>query len=222
MRLDLHVHSVHSPDSGLSLEAIVAQLGAAGLQGFALTDHNSIAGHARLRELARSAPGSLLVPGVEVSTHDGHLLVYGVEELPPLRRPLPETLDWVRGRGGVAVIAHPYRWAHGAGDALARTARADGIEAMNGHNRPVANARAELVAAQRGLAGTGGSDAHRLADLGRVYTEFGEPAESVDDLLRLLRSGRGHAGGTALPVISRVALSVRTALLRARRGFRSI
>ncbi len=222
LRLDLHVHSLHSPDGRVPLEAWVNQLGIAGLQGFALTDHNTIDGHRRLAELAREYPMYRFLPGVEVSTREGHLLVYGVEELPPVRRPIDETLDWVRARGALAVLAHPFRWAHGVGRRVAERARADGIEAMNGHNAVIANARAELLAARRGLAETGGSDAHELAELGRAFTEFPIGVGSTEDLLTELRSRHSRGGGTSLTVGRRIRLGIRTGILRAARGFRPI
>lgn len=222
LRLDLHVHSEYSPDSPLKLEAIVERLGVAGVQGFALTDHNTIDGHARLLELQRENPRWLLVPGVEVSTEDGHLLVYGVHERPPSRQPLEVTLDWVRGHDGVAILAHPFRWTHGVGARLSETAQVDGIETMNGHNGDVPNAKAELVAARRGIAATGGSDAHDLRGIGRTFTALPERVETVDDLLPLLRSRRVSAGGRSLPVVARLGVSMRSAALRTLRGFRPI
>src|SRR5579863_6837482 len=222
MRLDLHVHSHWSPDSGLTLDQAVDRLGFAGLSGFALTDHNTIAGHRELRTLAERYPMYRFLPGVEVSTREGHLLVYGVEELPPIHAPLSDTLDWVRGRGAVAVLAHPYRWAHGVGGKLAERARVDGIESVNGHNGSVANARAELVAARRSLAATGGSDSHDAAGIGRAYTEFPSEVREVEEMLTALRGAHTTAGGRSLALSERLHLSLRTGVLRAARGFRPI
>ena len=222
MRLDLHVHSHWSPDSRLSLDAAVDRLGFAGLSGFALTDHNSVAGHRELAALAERYPMYRFVPGVEVSTREGHLLVYGVQELPPIRAPLTETLEWVRAHGGVAALAHPFRWAHGVGGALAQTARVDGIEVVNGHNAAVPNARAELVAARRSVTALGGSDAHDPRGIGRAYTEFPSEVRTVEDILAALRSGHTNAGGRSLGFGERLRLSLRTGLLRAARGFRPI
>ena len=222
LRIDLHVHSRHSPDGRSSLEALVDQLGFAGLNGFALTDHNTIAGHRRLAELARENPMYQLIPGVEVSTREGHLLVYGVDVLPPIHRPVAETIDWVRDRGGISVLAHPFRWAHGVGRRVAERVHADGIETLNGHNVEIANARAELIAARRHQAATGGSDAHERAELGRAYTEFPVDARSVDDLLGQLKARHTRGGGVSLSLGQRVRLGIRTGLLRAARGFRPI
>lgn len=222
VRIDLHVHSAHSPDSRLSLSQIVDALGRNALQGFALTDHNTLAGHAQLRELARENPAYRMIPGVEVSTAAGHLLVYGVSDLPPIHAPLPETVDWVHARGGVAVLAHPFRWAHGVGRRWADEAAVDGIEGVNGHNPPVANARAELVAARRRLATTGGSDAHDAQGVGRAFTEFPSGADTIEELLSALRHASTSAGGRSLGLTERIRLSARTGALRALRGFRPI
>ncbi|EQD49028.1 PHP domain protein, partial [mine drainage metagenome] len=133
-RLDLHIHSQHSPDSKMRLETIVGQLGRTGLSGFALTDHNSVAGHDELRELQRRNPGYLFVPGVEVSALEGHLLAYGIPTAPPVHRPVAETIDWVLAHGGEPVLAHPFRRSHGVGRRIAETAAIRAMEVRNGHN----------------------------------------------------------------------------------------
>jgi predicted metal-dependent phosphoesterase TrpH len=222
MRLDLHVHSRFSPDSKTPLEAILDHLGVAGLQGFALTDHNTVGGHARLRELAARHPMFRLIPGVEVSTVEGHVLALGVSTAPPAHRPLAETLDWIRDQGGVSSLAHPFRWSHGVGRAAAETARCDAIETMNGHNGPIPNAKAELIAARRGLAATGGSDSHGTAGLGRTFTEFEEGLSTVEDILEALRRGRATAAGKSLGPVARVRGALAVTGRRVLRGFRPI
>ncbi|MFZ1022856.1 MAG: CehA/McbA family metallohydrolase [Thermoplasmata archaeon] len=222
IRLDLHVHSRSSPDSTLTLGAIADQLGLAGLQGFALTDHNTVLGHAALRELNRQYPRLWFLPGIEVSTQEGHLLVYGLAELPPIYRPLADTLDWVRDRGGIPVLAHPLRWSHGVGRRLAARAPVAAIESVNGHNSTLANARAEVIAARRGIGSTGGSDAHELSDLGRAFTEFPGEVDSLDDILEALRRGRVTGAGDSLTGWGRARLAFRTTRRRLGRGLRPI
>ena len=221
-RIDLHVHTRFSVDSRIRIASLVEQVGIAGLHGFALTDHNSVAGHPHLKEIALRYPRYTFVPGVEASTREGHVLLYGVSEAPPVHRPLAETLQWAEARGAVAVLSHPLRWAHGVGRRLAETAPVHGIEAMNGHNGEVANAGAELIAARRKVAETGGSDAHELPELGTAYTEFPEGTQSVDDVLEHLRRGQCRAAGRSLPPPQRLRLAVMTLARRAGRGFRPI
>ncbi|HTT35137.1 MAG TPA: CehA/McbA family metallohydrolase [Thermoplasmata archaeon] len=222
IRLDLHVHTRFSPDGRIDLDRLVDALGVAGMQGAAVTDHNTVAGHARLRALAKEFPMYRFLPGEEVSTVEGHLLVYGADAPAPTRRPLAETLDWVRAQGAVAVLAHPFRFFHGVGRRIAETAPVAGIETANGHSGVIANARAELVAARRTIGMTGGSDAHDARDVGRAFTEFPADASSVDDLLAALARGRTRGSGRSLTLAQRVRLGVRTGLKRAARGFRSI
>ena len=76
---DLHTHSVFS-DGTTRPEEIAAEAAALGLSGFALTDHDTIAGWDEAREAA-AALGLDFVPGVEITTkhagHSRHLLAYG-------------------------------------------------------------------------------------------------------------------------------------------------
>jgi len=221
-RLDLHVHSHHSPDSTLTIQAIVETLAERGLNGFALTDHNSVSGHAELAEWQAKFPALLLVPGVEVSTREGHLLAYGVAEVPPVGRPVADTIDWVVLHGGVPVLSHPYRLSHGVGRSVVESAPVNTIEVVNGHNSPRTNRRAAAAASRRRLGATGGSDVHELSDLGRAYTVFPDGTSGVDAALAALRDGRTVAGGESLNFGGRARTEWRSIVLRLRRGLRPI
>lgn len=222
IRLDLHVHSRYSVDSRLSFEQILERITYQGLQGFALTDHNTTKGLAELERLRSSYPGFWFVPGVEISTQEGHLLAYGVQESPPPDRPLAETAERVTALGGISVLAHPFRWVHGVGRRVAAEARVQGIEGRNGKNSELANTRAELLAARRSIASTGGSDAHEPKQVGRAFTEFTGEVSSIDDLLEQIRRDETNAAGSSLSFAGRVRSSVRDGLLRVVRGFRPV
>jgi predicted metal-dependent phosphoesterase TrpH len=222
LRLDLHVHSRYSVDSRLSFEKILERVTYQGLQGFALTDHNTTAGLAELKRLQSSYPGFWFVPGVEISTREGHLLAYGVRESPPPGLPLAETVERVTALGGVSVLAHPFRWMHGVGRRVAQDARVQGIEGRNGKNSELANTQAELLAARRSIASIGGSDAHEPKAVGRAFTEFNEEVTTVDDLLEQIRKDETNSAGSSLSFAGRVRSSVRDGLLRAVRGFRPV
>jgi hypothetical protein len=222
VRVDLHVHSIHSPDSRLTLDEIAARLPYVGLKGFAITDHNSVAAHRELPGLRDRFPVLLIVPGVEVSTREGHVLVYGISELPPARRPIDETLEWVKSRGGISVLAHPFRLAHGVGRRIATVAPVTALETVNGHTSAVGNAKAELTSAQRHLGTTGGSDVHELSDLGRAFTEFSPEISSVEGLLEAIRRGHTAGKGSSLRWRGRLRWSLRTSALRVARGLRPV
>lgn len=221
-RLDLHVHSAFSPDGQSAVEEFVARAAEVGVGGFALTDHNSVAGHARLADLAREHPELRFLAGVEVSTRDGHLLAYGVEEAPPTGRSVDETIEWVGSHGGVAVLAHPFRRVHGVGGPIARAAKVPSLEVVNGHNGPLANRRARAVAVARSLGQTGGTDAHDVRELGRAWTSFPEGADSPEELLEALRRGSTRAEGRSASALERSRSALRSFRLRLRRGLRPI
>jgi predicted metal-dependent phosphoesterase TrpH len=221
-RFDLHVHSRHSPDSEETVEAIAARASSLGLRGFALTDHNTVAGHAELLALAPRWPGLLLVPGVEVSTREGHLLLLGAREAPAPRLPIQEVLGWARSRSVVPVIAHPFRLFHGVGGPVAARATVPAIETRNGHNPPRANRRAHALAAVRRIGSTGGSDAHRADEVGRCTTEVAATVGTVAELLVEVGSGRTTAVGTELTPGELARLTFRNFGRRLTRGLRPI
>ena len=74
LKLDLHIHSMHSEDANGSPKEIKKLLIKKGLQGMAITDHNAING-GRIAQ-KESTKDFIVIPGVEISTTDGHLLAY--------------------------------------------------------------------------------------------------------------------------------------------------
>ncbi|MBI4215834.1 MAG: hypothetical protein HY687_00340 [Chloroflexi bacterium] len=90
-RLDLHIHTPWSrcyddyatPEAKLKTTpaAIGAAARAAGLEGIAITDHNTAAGIDPLREAA-AGRGLVILPGMELSCRGGHLLALFPEETP--------------------------------------------------------------------------------------------------------------------------------------------
>jgi 3',5'-nucleoside bisphosphate phosphatase len=77
VRADLHSHSAASDGTG-SPDEVVRSAWAAGVDVLALTDHDTVAGHAAAR--AALAPGQVLVPGIELScrldSRSVHMLGY--------------------------------------------------------------------------------------------------------------------------------------------------
>lgn len=83
--VDLHIHSYGGShdvkDASMTSEAIVDAAIAQGLSVIAITDHNSNANVAKALEYSKKYAGQLLfLPGVEVTTANGHLLAYFAPE----------------------------------------------------------------------------------------------------------------------------------------------
>ena len=187
IQADLHIHTVYSSDSLIQPKTLVDQLVAHSfIKVAAVTDHDSVRGCRATVELASDYPDILIIPGVEISTTHGDMLVLGTEELPP--RPWnPENVaDYARSIGGVSIIAHPFRL-YGMGE-LARNYKVDAIEVLNGGSSLAANDEAKKLAKSLGLPGTGGSDAHQLSELFSVSCQI-EAALSVDSILKAIKKG---------------------------------
>ena len=91
---DLHCHSTAS-DGRLSPTDLVARAHEHGVSVLALTDHDTVAGHAEAA-LAASACGLQLVPGIELSTrwdkHTMHVVGLGVDPRNPV---LLQHVEWL-------------------------------------------------------------------------------------------------------------------------------
>ncbi|MGB9676084.1 MAG: PHP domain-containing protein [Candidatus Bathyarchaeales archaeon] len=184
---DLHVHTNYSFDASIHPKTIVERLYAHPfIKAIAITDHNTCEGYHKIRELARAYQDILIIPGVEIATTEGDLIVLGIEELPSKTWTVREVIDFARQNGGLVIVAHPYR-AYGLGDS-AKKYPVDAIEVLNGASSQNVNKLAENLAKTMGLPGVAGSDAHSVEDLWTAYTEV-QAALDVDEILRAVKSG---------------------------------
>ena len=192
--IDLHVHSVFSGDSTIQPEEIVSHAVAAGLDAVCVTEHDSYSSSKPFQEISRKTHFPIF-RAVEYRSLEGHLLIFGLKvrraDLFP-RLTMQQAVDWVHSRGGVAVPAHPYEISmtgSSLGDAVLNLRGLIALETVNGSLSEEANLKAGRAAAQLGLQGIGGSDAHGIQALGKAYTAFPEPIGTIDELVSALRRG---------------------------------
>ena len=195
--IDLHCHSWFSADGVSSPESLIASARRKGLHGLALTDHDTSDGCRYLRDkgLARAdglpVDDFLIIPGVEVSTAEGHLLCLGVM-LPYLKRaPALEVCKLVHEHGGVAIPAHPYDlFRAGIREAVLDTLEIDALEVFNAATTfKRFNDMAFAYATRKNLAKTAGSDAHHEAAVGTAYTSVSAADFSVKGILKQITAG---------------------------------
>src|SRR5206468_6648353 len=117
--IDLHSHSFFSGDGVSSPEDLIAAARAKGLHGLAITDHNTcdavnyLLEKGLMRLDGQPVDSFLVLPGVEVTTADGHLLCIGAE-LPYLKgKPAREVCDMIHERGGLAIPQIVWMWRNG-------------------------------------------------------------------------------------------------------------
>lgn len=192
IRADLHIHTLFSNDSSIHPKILVEQLFAHSyIKTAAITDHNTVKGYYKARELASNYKDVTIIPGIEVSTVEGDLLLLGVAEVPPEPWTVENVIDFARSVEGVVVAAHPYR-EFGLGE-MTKNYKVDAIEVLNGGSAPHFNALAEELAKEMGLPGVAGSDAHKVEELWSVYTEI-QASTDLDEVLKAIKEGLVRIG----------------------------
>ncbi len=193
IRLDLHVHSLHSFDSALDPAGLLEACRRKGLHGVAVTDHDSLRGGLAF---AAELPQLVIIPGEEIRSSEGEIIgLFLREEVPP-GLSAPETMELIHRQGGVVVVPHPFDYVK-LRRMTARRLRElsgsiDAIEAVNGKPRYWgANRKAADFAARAGMPVTAGRDAHRAEDVGRAYVEM-EEFSGPRDFILALRSATLH------------------------------
>lgn len=196
VRLDPHVHTDASPDAEGTVHGVLAYAHNREVDAVAITDHDTTVGARRALEV-QERYNVTVVPGVEVSTADGHVLALGVRDRPEVGRPLDETVAWTRARGGLAVVPHPFQVSrHGV--RKADIGDCDGVEVFNTWAMTgLQNRRADRFATRHGYPKLGGSDAHDPATVGNAYTEVEVRTASptAGEILEAVAAGRTRAVG---------------------------
>ena len=188
MKIDMHVHTHYSGDSNMSPEELIAAARARGLDGLAVTDHGTVKGAIETEKIARDS-GLLIIPGQEIKTQSGEIIVLGIREDIESHLSLEETCKWISRQGGFLIIPHPFdRFRSGIGDRIKRIeGQIDAIEAFN--SRILFNSfnkKAEEFAVDSGIPVVAGSDAHFPEEVGNAYTVLDcKPRE--EDVLRAIR-----------------------------------
>jgi predicted metal-dependent phosphoesterase TrpH len=182
-KADLHIHTRHG-DGMATVPELLRHVEECGdLDVIALTEHDTMRAAEEARDVhARGSYRFEVVPGMEVTTLDGHLLALYLDEPVPSFRRIEETLEAVHRRGGLAIAPHPLSWLTRSitPRTFARVAAIandgvyfDGIEEYNmSPAGRVASARVRRLNETLGLASIGSSDAHFLVSVGCAHTEF--------------------------------------------------
>ena len=188
IRADFHIHTTFSDDSETNSKDLIERLVAhPSIKVAAVTDHDSVKGINTVRDLAEPFPEILIIPGVEISTPQGDIVVLGTEELPPKPWTVENVVDFGKKNACVSTAAHPFReW--GLGE-IARTSNVDAIEVLNGASSSSANKQAHDLAKELSLPGVAGSDSHKPSELFSVYNEV-RAGMDVDEILKAIKKGQ--------------------------------
>ena len=192
---DLHIHTIYSYDGTAPVSAVLARAKRIGLDLVAITDHDEIRGALKALELAPQY-GLEVIPGVEVTTAEGHLLALNItEEIQP-GLPLIDTIRKVGEQSGFCIAPHPMAGGIGmkslSAYSILRALRDReaariliGIETYNATAIDrMSNHYAQILGDRLGMAQLGNSDAHIVQAIGLGATEF--EGHSSTDLLEAI------------------------------------
>ncbi len=200
MKIDLHVHSNYSRDSIITLDRLLHFAKQRGLDAVAVTDHDTVQGALEMVERT----DFLIIPGIEVTSREGHIVGLGVQRCIPRGLGAKETVDKIHEAGGLAVACHP--------SAIFKQSikketleKFDAVEVINSSAMPFERSvhHAEQIASRLKKPRVAGSDAHYGPEIGCAYTNI-EDGNGIDDVIRAVVRGACEPAGGAIPPILRL------------------
>ncbi len=204
LKIDLHVHTTGSKDSFIEPEQLPTIIRNKGLDGVAITNHDAPADF--------SSSEVVIIPGIEVTTREGHILALGISGTIERGRSADETIRLIHDMGGVAVVPHPFDPVSPCVNPSKLNSRPDAVEVINsdalffGLNTKYAMSTARRL----GLPMVAGSDSHIPETVGDAYTLIDSPSHEVGDLLNAIRVGSVRPEGRASSVSKKLLKLART------------
>lgn len=190
--VDLHFHS-HYSDGFNTVKAIAQKAHGLGI-GIAVTDHNEIRGAVEI-DAYRDV---FSIPGIEMTSREGtHVLIYfyhidnlesfythdvipymGNDIMSSTALEMEEIIERARKFETVIIFPHPFcgvytgiQNSYFPEDRLEKVlSKVDGVEVINSENMNKSNLRSALLGFNLGKGITGGSDGHRISQMGKVVT----------------------------------------------------
>jgi predicted metal-dependent phosphoesterase TrpH len=197
IKADLHVHTTYSKDSLITPKDLVYYAKKRGLNAVAVTDHNQLDGAYKIAK----ETDFLIIPGMEVSSSDGHIVALNVSELIPRGLSAVETVEHIHGAGGVAIACHPFVLFKGAlKENICETF--DAIEIINARAFPFRRSikKATQTADRLKLSRVAGTDAHYGPQIGYGYTVIEASEPSVEAIAKSIVEGHCQPFGDPVPI----------------------
>jgi len=203
MRYDLHIHSKYSSDGVLDPEKIVKIAIRRGLNGIAITDHDTIKDGLKAKKYEND--DFKVIVGSEIATERGEIIgLFLEEEIEP--GDVQAVILEIKNQNGIIVVPHPFdELRHSAFHPTEEDAKLiDCIEVFN--SRCVFqkyNDKALEFALKHNLAITAGSDAHFANEIGNagIITE-------TEDVREALIKNEVQIFGKRSPLVNHVGTKV--------------
>ncbi len=193
----MHVHTHYSRDGRDSPRAMVCAASKAGLAGIAITDHNTQDG---IREAVEAGEefGVEVIPGIEVSCLEGHVLLYGSPSFDlPGERTVSGVIQAARSSmpGCLVAVAHPFDLHRSGMGWKAKDYDFDAVETVNSRSL-VPRSMVLPLCREMDVGEIGGSDAHSVHAVGKGRTIVSSRSGNL--LERMESSARVRGGLDAI------------------------
>jgi len=190
---DFHVHAFPG-DGALAPWTLREEAARAGLDVFAVTNHNRTFTARLARWLAGFSDGPIVIAGQEITNPRYHLIAVGIERTVNADQPAAGAIADVHAQGGVAIAAHPTPRFTGYDDD-ATVAQLDGTEAAHPAD-PVTEQEVFTAFFERArrlkpsIAPIGSSDFHVSPQLAACRTLVFARDASAAGVIEAIRSGQ--------------------------------
>jgi predicted metal-dependent phosphoesterase TrpH len=200
IKADLHVHTTYSRDSVITPKELVFCAKRRGLAAVAVTDHNEVEGALAIAKQT----DFLIIPGIEVSSLNGHIVGLSMNEVIPRGLSADKTVDLIHKAGGIAIACHPFAlFKRSIGKHV--SVKFDAVEAINASAFPFRRAtrQAHKLAERLKLPKVAGTDAHYAPVIGQAYTLIDAEA-NVEAIIKAIVNGKCEPAGTAMSLAMRL------------------
>lgn len=203
VRSDFHNHTIYS-DGCITIEDLVQLAQKMKFRVVTKTDHDTTNGNLKLKKLAEKKD-LIFIPGVEITTKNGHLLAYNVSDWNQNleEKTMQEVIEIVLDLGGVPVAAHP-NWRGGLGESIFNLKGLKGYEVMNnasifGSLKLLRNSRKKAELYQK-FSQYAGSDSHGGIAYGHYFTQIDVEDYKLEDIIEGMFKMRTHYFSPLLPL----------------------
>jgi len=199
MRIDLHTHTYEY--SGCAFSHEESQIQAAinrGLDGIAITDHNTQRSELRLRKLNEQYAPFKIFTGIEISLADSgeDILVIGVPKLSEMKSyawKYGELYEFVRERDGFIALPHPYRYENNVRTNVFDY-KPDAIEIRSVNINQRNTTAIQALADSLGVRTIATSDSHHVSTIGMYHVILQNKVFTDAELVQELKNGRYEFG----------------------------
>lgn len=178
---DFQVHSRFSYDSLSRLKDIKKKAIDEGIDGVAITDHETIKGGLKSKEYCDD--DFLFITGQEVKTDLGDVIGLMINDNLNSSN-FFDLVDEIKSQNGIVYLPHPSRKMKLSGEIIKENI--DLVEVVNGRSSKDENLFSIKLAMDLDLPYASGSDAHTIREIGKVKTTFHEQISDEDELRKFL------------------------------------